>query len=287
MMRLGGRRFDFSNQLVIMAIVNRTPDSFFDRGATYTLEAALEHAGAQVHGGADIVDVGGVKAGPGDEVTVEEELARIVPFVKAFRARHSTPLSVDTYRPAVAEAALAAGANLINDSSGLSEPEIADVVARHPEAGLVVTHHGGPRRSRPFRPDYDPDVVTVAVRRCAALAEEAQRRGVRREQLIVDPGHDLYKTTAQSLEITRRIDELCALGYPVLVAMSNKDFIGESVGLDLTTRGDASLALAVFAVLRGARIVRTHDARATTRALRMIEVVLGWRPPVLSLRGLD
>jgi dihydropteroate synthase len=286
-MRLGARRFDFTKELVVMAIVNRTPDSFFDRGATYGLDAALEHARSQVRAGAGIVDVGGVKAGPGAVVGVDEELERIVPFVAAFRARLSTPLSVDTYRPEVAAAALAAGADLINDSSGLSEPAIADVVADQPGAGLVITHHGGPRRSRPFRPDYEPDVVTAAVRRCADLAEEAQRRGVRREQIIVDPGYDLFKTTAQSLEITRRIDELCALGYPVLVAMSNKDFIGESLGVDLTRRGDASLALAVFTVLNGARIVRTHDARATARALRMIEVVLRWRPPALSLRGLD
>jgi dihydropteroate synthase len=286
-MRLGARTFDFAHELVVMAIVNRTPDSFFDRGATYGLDAALEHAAAQVRGGADIVDVGGVKAGPGAAVSAEEELARIVPFVEAFRARLSTPLSVDTYRPEVADAALAAGANLINDSSGLSEPAIADVVATHPGAGLVITHHGGPRRSRPFRPDYYPDVVTAVARRCAMLAEEAHLRGVPREQIIIDPGHDLYKTTAQSLEITRRIDELCAFGYPVLVAMSNKDFIGESLGLELDRRGEASLAAAVFAVLRGARVVRTHDAVGTARALRMIEVVLGWRPPVLSLRGLD
>jgi len=286
-MRLGERTFDFAHELVVMAIVNRTPDSFFDRGAAYELDAALAHAGAQVRGGADIVDVGGVRAGPGAAVTVDEELARVVHFVTAFRERLSTPLSVDTYSPQVADAALAAGADLINDSSGLSDPVIADVVAAHPGAGLVITHHGGPRRSRPFRPDYEPDVVRAAVRRCAQLAEEAQRRGVRREQIIVDPGHDLYKTTAQSLEVTRRLDEFSMLGYPVLVAMSNKDFIGESLGLDLTSRGDASLALAVFAVLRGARIVRTHDAGATTRALRMIEVVLGWRSPVLSLRGLD
>jgi dihydropteroate synthase len=286
-MRLGARKFDFTNEFVVMAIVNRTPDSFFDRGATYGLDAALARAEAQVLGGADIVDVGGVKAGPGAPVTTDEELERIVPFVEAFRARLPTPLSVDTYRPEVADAALAAGADLVNDSSGLSDPAIADVVAAHPDSGLVITQHGGPRRSRPFRPDYHPDVVTAVTRRCVELAEEAQRRGVRREQIIIDPGHDLYKTTAHSLEVTRRIDEVCALDYPVLVAMSNKDFIGESLGLELTQRGEASLALAVFAALRGVRMVRTHDALATARALRMIEVVLGWREPVLSLRGLD
>jgi dihydropteroate synthase len=194
---------------------------------------------------------------------------------------------VDTYRPQIADAALAAGANMINDSSGMSDPAIADMVAARPDAALVITHHGGPRRSRPFRPDYDPDVVVAAVRHCRQRAAEAVRRGVRREQIVIDPGHDLYKTTAQSLEITRRLGEFCALRYPVLVAMSNKDFIGESLGLELTERADASLALAVFAVLQGARIVRTHDTVAAARALRMIEVVLGWRQPAVSLRGLD
>jgi dihydropteroate synthase len=286
-MRLGSRRFDFTRELAVMAIVNRTPDSFFDGGATYQLDAALEHAAAQLRAGADIVDVGGVKAGPGRAVDTAEELERIVPFVHAFRARFSAPLSIDTYRPAVAAAALDAGADLINDSTGMSDPEIADVVAAHRGASLVITHHGGPRRSRPFRPDYVPDVVTAATRRCAALTDEALRRGVPREQLIVDPGHDLYKTTAQSLEVTRRIDELGALGFPVLVAMSNKDFIGEALDLGLTERGDASLAAAVFTVLRGARVVRVHDAVSTVRGLRMIEVLLGWRAPARSLRGLD
>lgn len=286
-MRLGSRRFDFSSELAVMAIVNRTPDSFFDGGTTYELGAAVDHAAVQLRGGADIVDVGGVKAGPGDAVGSDEELERIMPFVHAFRARFSAPLSVDTYRSEVAAAALDAGADLVNDSSGLTDPAIADVVAAHPGAGLVVTHHGGPRRSRPFRPDYDPDVVTAATRRCAELAREAVRRGVPPEQIIVDPGHDLLKTTAQSLEVTRRIGELGALGFPVLVAMSNKDFIGETLGLELDERADASLAAAVFAVLRGARIVRVHDAVGTVRGLRMIEVLLGWRTPERSLRGLD
>jgi dihydropteroate synthase len=286
-MRLGERDVDFSRELAVMAIVNRTPDSFFDAGATYALDAALLHARAQARGGADIIDVGGVKAGPGAQVGGGEELERIVPFVEAFREHHATPLSVDTYRPEVAEAALAAGANVINDSTGLSDPEIADVVAAHKGAGLVITHHGGPRRSRPFRPDYDPDVISAAVRRCRALADEAVRRGVPHGQIIVDPGHDLYKTTAQSLEVTRHIGRLCALGYPVLVAISNKDFVGEALGLELSERADASLAAAVFAVLHGARVVRAHDAVATGRALRMIEVLLGWRSPVSALRGLD
>jgi dihydropteroate synthase len=286
-MHLGARRFDFDRQVAVMAIVNRTPDSFYDRGETFALDAAVARAEAHVADGADIVDVGGVKAGPGTEVSVGEELDRILPFIERFRARSPVPLSIDTYRPEVARASLDAGADLINDVTGLSRPEIADVVAEFPRAGLVVTHHGGGPRSRPFRPDYDPDVVGAARRRCAALAQEAIDRGVAAGQILVDPGHDMFKTTAQSLEITRRIGELTDLGHPVLVALSNKDFIGEALGLGITERGEASLAAAVWCVLHGARVVRAHDARGTARALRMVEVLLGWREPASALRGLD
>lgn len=286
-MQLGERHWDFGRRIAIMAVVNRTPDSFYDRGATFALDTALARAEQHVAAGADLVDVGGVKAGPGTAVGQAEELDRVVGFVAAFRARCDVALSVDTFRPAVAQAALEAGADVINDVTGLSEPEVADVVASHPGSALVVTHHGGTPRSRPFRRDYEPDVMTAVRRRCAQLVQVAMDRGVERDQILVDPGHDMGKTTAHSIEVTRRIGELADLGLPVLVAVSNKDFIGESVGLELTERRDASLAAALYCVLHGARVVRVHDARATVRAVRMIEVILGWRDPVTALRGLD
>ena len=286
-MRLGSHVFDFSRRIAVMGIVNRTPDSFYDRGVTFALDAALARAEEQVADGADIIDVGGVKAGPGEAVDVDSELDRVIPFVERFRVRSDVPVSVDTYRPAVARAALDAGADIINDVTGLSEPEIADVVARHPHAALVLTHHGGPPRSRPFRPDYDPNVVTAAWQRCAALAETAVARGVAPGQLIVDPGHDMFKTTAHSLELTRHLDAFTGLGHPVLVALSNKDFLGEALDLPLDERGPASLAAAVFAMLHGARIVRVHDVAATVQAARLVEVLLGWREPATQLRGLD
>ena len=286
-MRLGSHVFDFDRRIAVMGIVNRTPDSFYDRGATFHLGVALAHATAQVDAGADIIDVGGLRAGPGDEVDVATELDRVIPFIEAFRARSDAPLSVDTHRPDVARAALEAGAEIVNDVTGLSDPAIADVVAQHPRAALVLTHHGGPPRSRPFRPDYDPDVVTAARRRVATLVETAVSRGVGPAQLIVDPGYDMFKTTAHSLELTRRIDELAELGHPVLVAMSNKDFLGEALDLPLDGRGPASLAAAVFTSLHGARIVRVHDVAATVQALRLVEVLQGWREPATQLRGLD
>jgi dihydropteroate synthase len=286
-MRLGSHVFDFDRRIAVMGIVNRTPDSFYDRGTTFQLDVALAHAAAHVDAGADIIDVGGVRAGPGDEVDVATELDRVIPFIEAFRAWSDVPLSVDTYRPDVARAALEAGADIVNDVTGLSDPGIADVVARHPRAALVLTHHGGPPRSRPFRPDYDPDVVTAARRRLATLVETAVSRGVGPAQLIIDPGYDMFKTTAHSLELTRRIDELAELGHPLLVALSNKDFLGGALNLPLDARGPASLAAAVYTALHGARIVRVHDVAGTVQALRLLEVVQGWREPVTQLRGLD
>ena len=285
--RLGPRVFDFDREVAVMAIVNRTPDSFYDRGRTYALGAAVEHALAQLQEGADVIDVGGVSAGPGREVTEEEERERILPFVAAFRRQTDAPLSVDTYRARIAEQALDAGADLVNDVSGMVEPEIADVVAARSHAALVVMHAGGQLRQRPFRPVHLPDVTTVVVQTCRRLAREARRRGVPSERIVVDPGHDFGKNTAHSLEVTRRLPELVALGHPVLVALSNKDFLGEVLDLPVGERGEASLAAAVTAVHLGARIVRVHDTRATVRAIRTTEAILGWRRPAVSARGLD
>lgn len=270
-----------------MAIVNRTPDSFFDRGRTYALGAAVEHALAQVEEGADLVDVGGLKAAPGSEVPLDVERERVLPFVEAFRAASAAPLSVDTFRSDIAAEALAAGADVVNDVSGLVDPAMTGVVAAHPHAALVVMHAGGPPRTRPFRPVYLPDVTSAVVDACGRLAEQARADGVPADRIIVDPGHDFGKNTAQSLEITRRLGELAALGYPVLVALSNKDFLGETLDLPVAERGEASLAAAVAAVLFGARIVRVHDTRATVRALRTVEAILGWRRPAAAARGLD
>jgi dihydropteroate synthase len=284
---LGTRTFDLDRKVAVMAIVNRTPDSFYDQGRTFELRAAVDHALAQVEDGADIVDIGGVKAAPGAPVSLAEERDRILPFVEAFRCVSDAPLSVDTFRAEIALEALEAGADLINDVSGMIEPEIADVVAAHPGAALVVMHPGGPPRTRPFRSQYLPDVTTVVVAECARLAAEAERRGVPRDKIIVDPGHDFGKNTAHSLELVRRLPELCVLGYPVLVALSNKDFLGETLGLPVNQRLEASLAAAVVSVMLGARIVRAHATREHVRALRTVESILGWRPPTVSARGLD
>jgi dihydropteroate synthase len=281
------RRLELGRRAAVMGIVNRTPDSFYDRGATYAFDTALAHARRLVAEGADLVDVGGIKGGPGAEVTVAEELERVVPFVEALRAAEPDVLiSVDTFRAPVADAAMVAGADVINDVTGLHDPEVLDVVVAR-EAGYVAMHHGGRPRTRPFRRTYVPDVTAAVVEHCRALTERAMDAGVPRGRLLVDPGHDFQKTTAHSLELTRRLPELAALGFGVLVALSNKDFIGEVLDAPLDRRVDGSLAAAVFSLERGAHVLRVHEVQRTVDAVRMTEVLLGRRLPAVAVRGLE
>jgi dihydropteroate synthase len=281
------RRLDLGQQVGIVGIVNRTPDSFYDRGATFGLDTALAHARQLIADGADVIDVGGVKGGPGADVTVAEELDRVVPFVSALREVDADVLvSVDTYRAPVADAALRAGADIVNDVTGLHDPEVLDVVADH-GAGYVAMHHGGRPRTRPFRVHYRPDVTTAVVAHCRDLAARAEAAGIAAGRVIVDPGHDFQKTTAHSIELSRRLPELAALGHPVLVALSNKDFIGETLDAPLEQRVDGSLAATVFSILRGAHLVRVHEVARTRDAVRMTEALLGWRRPAVEVRGLE
>lgn len=281
------RRIDLGSRVAVMGIVNRTPDSFYDRGATFALETAVAHARQLVAEGADLIDVGGIKGGPGAEVTVADELDRVVPFVEALReVEPGVLVSVDTFRAPVADAALAAGADVVNDVTGLHDPEVLDVVAAH-GAGYVAMHHGGEPRTRPFRVSYEPDVTTAVVAHCRRLAERAVAAGIAPGRVIVDPGHDFQKTTAHSLELSRRLPELAALGHPVLVALSNKDFVGETLDAPLEARVDGSLAATVFSILRGAHLVRVHQVARTVDAVRMTEALLGWRRPAVETRGLE
>ncbi|QNO38771.1 dihydropteroate synthase [Protaetiibacter sp. SSC-01] len=260
-----------------MAIVNRTPDSFHDKGATFALDRAVEAALAAVADGADWVDVGGVPFGRGPVVELEEELERIVPLVAAVRAASDVVISVDTFNARVAEAALAAGADVVNDTSGLWDPDMASVVAAS-EGHIVLTHSLTPPRTPHPSPRYD-DVVRTVVDHLRSRIDTALAAGVPFERLIVDPGHDLNKNTLHSLELTRRLGEVAQLGPPVLVALSNKDFIGETLDRTQYERLEGSLAAAVVSIINGARIVRVHDVRATVAAVRMTEAILGWREP--------
>jgi len=283
--RLGKRTFR-PGELAVMAIVNRTPDSFFDRGATFTEDAALRAVDTAVREGAEIIDIGGVKAGPGDEVGVGEELWRTVSTVAAVRAHFpDVIISIDTWRAEVARQAVAAGADLINDTWAGADPELADVAAAT-GAGLVCSHAGGlSPRTRPHRAAF-ADVVGDVVTTVSALADRAEALGVRRDGILVDPAHDFGKNTRHSLELTRRLDALVATGWPVLVALSNKDFVGETLDLPVDQRLEGTLAATAVSAWLGARVFRAHHVRQTRRVLDMVAAIRGDRPPAVARRGL-
>ncbi|HZG03441.1 MAG TPA: dihydropteroate synthase [Streptomyces sp.] len=285
MLRLGRREFG-EHETVVMAIVNRTPDSFYDRGATFLDGPALERVERAVAEGAAIIDVGGVKAGPGEEVTVEEEVRRTAGFVAEVRRRHpDVVISVDTWRHEVGEAVCEAGADLLNDAWGGADPKLAEVAARH-GAGLVCTHTGGARpRTRPHRVAYD-DVMADVLRTTVRLAERAVELGVRRDAVLIDPGHDFGKNTRHSLEVTRRLEEMVATGWPVLVSLSNKDFVGETLDRPVKERLTGTLATTAVSAWLGARVFRVHEVAETRQVLDMVASIAGHRPPAVARRGL-
>jgi dihydropteroate synthase len=276
---IGDRTFDFSREVAIMAIVNRTPDSFYDAGANYALEDAVAASLRAVEQGAHWVDIGGVPFAPGDPLSTDEEAARVVPVVEALRAKSDVVISVDTFHAEVARRSIAAGATVINDTTGLSDPDLAGVVAES-GASLVLVHSRAKPRTQFARPQYD-DVASEVRDFLASRVERARAAGVPDERLFVDPGHDLNKNTLHSLELIRRLDVINELGLPTLVALSNKDFIGEVLDKPKRERLEGSLAAAVACVLNGARVVRVHEVAETVAAVRMAEAILGLREPVL------
>jgi dihydropteroate synthase len=274
-----------------MAVVNRTPDSFFDRGITREFGAALDAASQAVADGAEIVDIGGVKAGPGDEVSPAAEIDRVAGLVAAVRERHpEVVISVDTWRGEVGEVVAQAGADLLNDAWGGVDPRLAEVAARH-RIGLVCSHAGGlPPRTRPHRPAYR-DVVHELTAYVTDYAERAVVSGVSPSAILVDPAHDFGKNTWQSLEITRRLAELTGTGWPVLVAVADKDFIGETLAtsgaisgalpvdqraegtiaaLPVDQRAEGTIAALAVCAWLGARVFRVHDVPAARQALAAV-----------------
>jgi dihydropteroate synthase len=275
--RIGRREFDFDRRVAVMAVVNRTPDSFSDHGATFALDRAVEASLRAAELGADWVDIGGVPFGRGPAVSPADEIDRVVPVVTAIAAASDIVISVDTNRAEVARAAIAAGAAVVNDTSGLGDPEMAAVVAES-DAHIVLTHSIGPPRAEKPPARFD-DVVREVRAFLVERVARAEDAGIPRERLIIDPGHDLDKNTLHSLELTRRLGEIADIGLPLLVAVSNKDFIGESIDREQGERLAGSLAAMVCCIERGARIVRMHDVAATVDAVRMTEAVLGLRAP--------
>jgi dihydropteroate synthase len=284
-LRLGKHAFPPERPLV-MGIVNRTPDSFYRPGLTWDEAAAMERAAEIVSDGADIVDVGGVPAAPGAEVDAAEEIRRTAGFIAGLRDRFpDLVISVDTWRHDAARAACEAGADLINDSWGGFDERLADVAAEF-SAALICAHAGQQSpRTRPFRvwyPDVMADVLTGTLR----LADLAVRAGVDPARIVIDPAHDFGKNTWHSLEITRRLAEMTATGWPVLVSLSNKDFVGESLDLPPLERLPGTLAATAISAWHGARIFRVHQVRESRQVVDMVAAIKGDRPPARAVRGL-
>jgi dihydropteroate synthase len=270
---LGDQSFELSARGLVMGILNRTRDSFFDRGAYFELDALLAHAERLISEGADILDVGGVKAGPGPEVSEQEEMDRVVPAIEALRRRIGTPVSVDTWRASVASQSYAAGAVMGNDISGFADPGYLTAAAAA-GAAVVATHiRLAPRVGDPD-PHYD-DVIGAVETFLRERTDRALTAGVRADRIIVDAGLDLGKTWRQSLELLRASDRLAALGYPLLVSASNKTFLGALLSLDVSERRDASLAAAALGLTRGCRIVRVHDVAGSVRVRDVIAAIIG------------
>ena len=284
-LRLGRREFP-ADQLVVMAIVNRTPDSFYRPGVTWDPAAALERVHEVVAEGADIVDVGGVPARPGDEVDANEEIRRTIPFIAAVREAYpELIISVDTWRHEVGREACAVGADLLNDTWGGWDSRLVEVAA---QAGIgVVCSHAGrlPPRTRPYRVSYD-DVVSDVLNVTLSLASRAVAVGVEPDRILIDPAHDFGKNTWHSLEITRRLGELVATGWPVLVSVSNKDFVGETLDVPVDDRLAGTLATTAVCAWLGARVFRAHHVRETRHVLSTISVIRGDVPPARVVRGL-
>lgn len=275
------------DRALIMAIVNRTPDSFYDHGATWQPEAAQAAVERAVASGADVVDLGGVPASPGPLVTASEEIDRVRPTLVWARERFpGLTLSIDTYRAEVAEALLAAGADLVNDSWAGWEDELLAVTARH-GAGYVAAHTGGlTPRTDPVRPRYT-DVMGEVVADTVALAERAVAAGVPAEGILLDPTIDFGKNTLHSLEVLRNLPRLIATGWPVLLAMSNKGVVGETLDVPLEGRLTGTLAATALAASQGVAMVRAHQVEETRQTVEMVASIAGQRPPAAARRWMD
>lgn len=274
------------DRAVVMAILNRTPDSFYDKGATFDPGDALDAARRAVDDGADVIDVGGVKAGPGTEVSAAEEIERTVPFIEALREQvPGAVLSIDTWRAEVADRAAEAGAHIVNDTWQGHDPDVVHVAAAH-GLGYVCSHTGGVvPRTRPHRARFD-DVVHDVVETTTRAAQAAADAGVPSAGILIDPTHDFGKNTLHGLELIRRVDEIVAAGWPVLMALSRKDFVGETLDLPPPDRLEGTLAATALAAAAGCAMFRTHDVVATRRVLEMTASITGERPPARAVRGL-
>jgi dihydropteroate synthase len=270
--RLGDVVHDLTTRTLVMGILNRTPDSFYDAGLTYDLDDLVRRAEVLVREGADILDIGGVKAGPGPEVGEAEELERVIPSIEAVHARFDVPISCDTWRASVLDAACDAGAVVGNDISGFGDPDYLAVAAKH-DASVVATHI----RLQPRVPDPEPvydDLVGDVRDFLVDRARRAEEAGLPPEQISIDAGLDLGKTPVMSGVLLRESRVLADLGYALLLSASNKRYLGDLLGLDIDDRREVSLASVAIGVARGCRIVRVHDVHGSSDVCRIMQAIL-------------
>jgi len=267
----GGRKLDLS-RTAIMGILNVTPDSFSDGGIFLARDAAVTHALLMVEEGADIIDVGGESTRPGAQaVSVQEELDRVIPVIEAIASAVPVPISIDTSKPEVMRAAVAAGAGLINDVRALRATDALNTAAAL-GVPVCLMHMQGEPRSMQHHPVYT-DVVVEVRDFLQERIEACIAAGIPRQRMLVDPGFGFGKTVEHNLDLLRRLGELRALGMPILAGLSRKSMIGALFGLPVEQRLHASVALALIAVQNGATMLRVHDVRATREAIRMFEAV--------------
>lgn len=278
------RSINFAREIAVMAVINRTPDSFYDAGSTFGLDAAVSSALQAVQAGAHWVDIGGVPFSPGPELPWQEEAERIVPVIRAVREHSDVVISADTFLPEVAQAAIDAGADAINDTTGLAYPQLAEVVARN-NVHLVLTHSLAKPRTIYPHPHYQ-DVVAEVRDYLEQKVQLALDAGIDASKIIIDPGHDLNKNTRHTLDITANFEAIAELGYPALAAVSNKDFIGETLDLPKPERLVGSMVAATMCIMGGARIIRMHNIVESVQTVRLIEAAQGWRDPAYQIHNM-
>ena len=256
----------------VMGIVNVTPDSFSDGEKFNTTEKAIEHALQLVEEGADILDIGGESTRPGaTPVPPDEELNRVIPVIEGLR-HVGVPLSIDTYKPQVMQAAIVAGADIVNDVCALREPQALEIVAAS-QAGVCLMHMQGRPQTMQADPQYD-DVVKEVKDFLAERLAAAEQAGIDRSRIVLDPGFGFGKRTAHNLTLLNHLNDIQALGLPLLIGLSRKSILGQVVGLSVDERLHASIAASVISVMKGASIVRVHDVKPTVDALKIVEAVL-------------
>ena len=266
-MIIGRREFDTEHNTYIMGILNVTPDSFSDGGRFDKMDAALLHAEKMIKEGADILDVGGESARPGHvQITDEEEIARVVPVIEKLKKEFDVPISIDTYKSAVAEVAVCAGADLVNDIWGLKYDEkMADVIAKH-DVACCLMHNREKAEYQDFLKDFMDDM-----KECVRLAKEA---GIEDDKIILDPGVGFGKTYEMNLEIIDKMEVLNELGYPVLLGTSRKSVIGLTLDLPVTQREEGTMVTTVYGVQKGCAFVRVHDVEKNKRAIQMTKAIM-------------